>query len=75
MKEEIGETKQERVAQIKARQSEGDDEGFHGCGGEIVADSANAAQFKKGSPADVVDLVSHLRESYKKRRDCGPSFP
>ena len=58
LKEEIGETKQERVAEIKARQNEGNDECFHSCGGEIVADSADVAQFKKGSPIDVIDLIS-----------------
>ena len=37
---------------------EGDNKGFHSCGEEIVADSSDVVQFKKGNPTDSVDLIS-----------------
>lgn len=72
LEKEIGETRQERVGEIKARQNESDDENFDSCGEETVADSAYAAQFKKGSPTDRVDLISEGRECHRIRRrlDC-----
>ena len=47
LEKEIGETKQEKlVAEITTRRNEGEG---NGCGGETVADSADATRFKKGT--------------------------
>ena len=35
-----------------------DDEAFDSCGGETVAESADATQFKQRNPTNSVDLIS-----------------